>query len=393
MSNKKAKKICGIIAEYNPFHNGHKYLLDHARNELGADYIVVVMSGDHVQRGEPALIDKFARTNVALTEGADLVLELPVIFSTASAQYFARGAVSALIHTGCVNTLLFGSESGDINSLRTADFNSDNMTSPTGRHADTPSYALPNDILGREYLAALRFFKNENIAPYTLKRIGAGYNDIETKDGFASATHLRKILLGSPLEQAPLHEYMPGSQLGILEDYISENRLMSTEAYSDILQYLIFKRISDEIPFNDIFDIYDDLSDKIIKNAHSFNTFKGFIQTLKSKELAWSHISRALLHIVLDIKKSDVNMITSDFNYCPYLRPLGFKKEASELLTLIKQYSDVPFISKLADSKDLLTEAAGYFLKKDIFASELYRKKSHICPGFTSEYRMPIIIK
>ena len=130
----------------------------------------------------------------------------------------------------------------------------------------------------------------------------------------------------------------------------------------------MIKTISNGNDLCDIFDIYEDLSDKIIKNVPCFDTYTGFIRTLKSKELAWSHISRALLHIILDIKKSDVKTVTSDLNYCPYLRPLGFKKDATELLSLIKEHSDVPFISKLADSKEILSEPALNILKKDIFS-------------------------
>ena len=111
-------KICGIVAEYNPFHNGHALLLEYAKKELGADKVIIIMSGDHVQRGEPAMFDKYARTEMALKEGADLVLELTVPFATGSAGYFASGAVSALLHTGVLDMLLFGSETGDIEILR-----------------------------------------------------------------------------------------------------------------------------------------------------------------------------------------------------------------------------------------------------------------------------------
>lgn len=389
MSDKTGKKICGIIAEYNPFHNGHKYLLDHARKDLGADYVIIVMSGDFVQRGEPALMDKYARTEAALSEGADLVLELPVIFSTGSAQYFARGAVSTLIHTGCTDTLLFGSESGDIDSLSTE---ADDMSPDYARRTDASSYNLPNNILGKEYISALRFFSDDRIRPQTVKRKGAGYNDMEAADGFASATGIRKMLLESPGDLKALSGFIPGSQIGIIEKYVSANTLLCADDLSDILRYILIKTISNGNDLCDIFDIYDDLSDKIIKNVPCFDTYTGFIRTLKSKELAWSHISRALLHIILGIKKSDVKTVTSDLNYCPYLRPLGFKKDATELLSLIKEHSDVPFISKLADSKEILSEPALNILKKDIFASELYRSKASPS-GFTSEYRMPILIK
>ncbi|MDD3173479.1 MAG: nucleotidyltransferase family protein, partial [Herbinix sp.] len=206
-------KVVGLITEYNPFHNGHKYHIEEAKRLTGADFAVIVMSGDFVQRGTPAIIDKYTRAEMALRNGVDLVLELPVCYATGSADFFARGAVSLLDKLGIVDFLCFGSESGDIKLLREAAqflletpeafddrlqaFLKDGLTYPAARakalkhtleaKEEVNEQALvqvltdPNNILGIEYIKALLRF-NSSIQPITIKRIAAGYHDIHLSE-------------------------------------------------------------------------------------------------------------------------------------------------------------------------------------------------------------------
>ena len=343
------------------------------------------MSGDHVQRGEPAVMDKYARTEAALRSGADLVLELTVPFATGSAQYFARGAVSALLNTGVCDTLLFGSETGDLDTLK------HQAGSATDLAELTANPPLPNDILGLEYLKALNYFKDESVTPYTLKRDGAGHDAPSPLGDTASASYLRGILRKDDEYDMykSLSAYMPESALDVCEKYFIEHRPVSPSDYSDCLFYTLI--MHKENGYSEYFDIYDNLSNKIYNNLQDYDNFSGFITKLKSKEITYSHLSRALLHILLEIKKSDVSTLIEKYSYCPYLRPLGFRKDAGDLLKAIKNNCDRPFISKLADAESILDQENLHVLKKDILASEIYAKNSMRKGTPVSEYRRQII--
>ena len=385
MRKERTIKTCGIIAEYNPFHNGHRKLTEYAHNELDADRVIVVMSGDHVQRGEPAVMDKYSRTEAALKSGADLVLELNVPFATGSAQYFARGAVATLLNTGVCDILLFGSETGDLDTLK------HQAGSATDLAELTANPPLPNDILGLEYLKALNYFKNESVIPHTLKRDGAGHDAPSPLGDTASASYLRGILRKDDEYDTykNLSAYMPQSALEVCEKYFTGHRPVSPSDYSDCLFYTLM--MQKENGYSEYFDVYDNLSDKIFNSLQDYDNFPGFITKLKSKEITYSHLSRALLHILLDIKKSEVSTLIEKYDYCPYLRPLGFRKDAGTLLKAIKNNCDRPFISKLADAESILDPENLHALKKDILASEIYAKNSTRGGTPISEYRRVLV--
>lgn len=376
-------KTCGIVAEYNPFHNGHALLLKHAKKKLGADKVIIIMSGDHVQRGEPAMFDKYARTEMALKEGADLVLELTVPFATGSAGYFASGAVSALLHTGVLDMLLFGSETGDIEILR----------QKAGAGADMAEISaippLPNDILGIEYLKALQALNGDHVKAHTLKREGAAYLDTVPQNGSASAAAIRKIIL-EDRDLSELTDYIPESCLEILKDTLVEKRPLSMIDYSQMLFYALM--IRREEGYSEYFDIYDDLSDKMLKHLPEYESIADFATKLKSRDIAYTHICRAMLHLILGIKKDDVRTLINDYERCAYLKPLGFKKSSDDLLKAIKNNSDRPFISKAADASSILDGKAFELFKKDIFASDLYEKEAARKGGFISEYRKSLVV-
>ena len=360
-----AMKICGIICELNPAHNGHKYIFDKAR-EAGADKIIAIMSGDYVQRGEPALFDKHIRTKMALTLGADVCIELPGMFATGSAQYFARGAVSILNTLGA-DSICFGSECGDIDLLSSQEF------------------TTPNDVLASEYIKAIKYFKS-SITPYAIKRIGTDYNDsVSTNDNICSASYIRA---NSDTMDDSFKAFMPESTYQV---YISATKEYHKVSFDDISSQLFYKLNAEmQYGYSQYFDVFDDLSEKIIKNLGAFTTADEFSHVLKSKDIAFSHIKRALLHILLNITKEDVESAISN-NYISYIRLLGFKSASSDILSEIKKASATPIISKLADAHNLLDDYGLAMLEKDIANSHLY---SLISSGhIINEYSRQLIIQ
>lgn len=402
--------VCGVIAEFNPFHNGHAYLLEQARLLTHADYLIVVMSGDYVQRGEPAGMDKYCRAKTAVLAGADAVFELPVTIATGSAEYFARGAVAALDALGVVDYLCFGSESGDLEKLRELAGKEFRQVSAGG-----PVRAeLPNNILAAEYLRALNYF-HSSIKPLTVQRQGAGYHDTAAQDGKnCSAASLRPLLRSLSDASNPsaadarsqmsleksrpelldmLSRFVPGCTVPVIDEYYNNHRYLELNSVSDLLFCHFMMHPAEDL--TDYFDIYGGLADKI-KNAlleirpADLLTFRN---SLKTKDIAMTHISRALLHILLSIKKSDIDLIKR-YEYCAYLRLLGFRRESSPLLHTMKTASQRPIITKLADAKTRLRQEQLSLLEKDIAASNLYQqlsliKESAVFPG---EYRQPVII-
>lgn len=410
-------KTVGVIAEYNPFHNGHKYQLQKARELTGADVCIVVMSGDFVQRGTPALIDKYARTKMALQNGADLVFELPSYYSLSSAENFAAGAVALLDRLGVVNCLCFGSESGNISVLRafagvlseeSPAFGDalrknlrDGLSYPTARnnalafiypeladHIDALN--SPNNILGIEYLKALSR-RNSTIRPYTHMRTGSDYHDTRLIELNSSATAIRHsleqtdnlLLIGSKV---------PSNVFQILEEHFHVNYPVYEQDLSLLLKYKLLRY--EVSGYTDFIDVTPDLSDKIQKNLEAFTSFKEFCDLLKSKDLTYTRISRCLLHILLDMKKDALNRFVSE-DYIYYARLLGFRQSALEVLGEIKKKTSVPLLSKLADADTILTDSANALemLHNDIFCAHVYdaaaTDKFHTL--LPNEYRRQIV--
>jgi len=393
-------KVVGVIAEYNPFHNGHKYQLDTLKKETKADYIIIAMSGNFLQRGVPALCDKYTRAKMALSCGADLVLELPAIWSTASAEYFAKGGVTLLKNTGVVTHLGFGAESNDLSSLKRIasilknepEYYKDELSAslkmgmsfPAARKAaikatfyvtghdmsEAVINALldaPNNILALEYLKSLPDY----IEPILIPRTGSGYHDTEIDAPFPSATAIRKILFDKETIAKQLANAMPKESLSILEDIIHKNALVDTEDLAEILGYRLLSLQKNG--YTDFFDCTQELSNKITNSVKDYTGFYAFCQMLKSKDLTHTRICRSLLHILLDIQNADYENAKA-CGYTPYLRILGFKKDSSELLSAIKKEASVPIISKVADAASILTPEANAVFEKDLYAASLYHQ-------------------
>ncbi len=410
--------VCGVIAEFNPDHNGHACLLEQARLLTQAEYLIIIMSGDYVQRGEPASMNKYCRTKAAILAGADAVFELPVTTATGSAEYFARGAVAALDALGVVDYLCFGSESGNLEKLQELskkEFQPKHSRKQYPSHNETvsaDSSELPNNILAIEYLRALNYLHSP-IKPITVRRQGAGYHDTSAQEGSCcSATALRPLLrslsdASNPYSAHPQTSYgknrsellhtlscfVPDCTVPVIEEYYNSHRYLDLSSVSDLLFYHFMMHPSEDLTV--YFDVYGSLADKLRNALLSKRSadLSEFRNSLKTKDITMTHINRALLHILLSIKKSDVELL-KEYGYCAYLRLLGFNQEASPLLNAIKTKAKRPVITKLADAKDKLKPDQLALLGKDIAASNLYQQLSLFkeTAVFSGEYRQPIII-
>jgi len=403
-------KTIGIIAEFNPFHNGHEYLVSEAKRLTQADFCVVVMSGNFVQRGAPAILDKYIRTNMALLNGVDLVIELPVVYATASAEYFSRAAVSLLNQLGVIDCLCFGSECGDIEILRSAAktlkdeneaFQSElqenlksGMSYPkargkvidcigqSGGAVDEKIFNIinqPNNILGIEYIKALDLFES-SITPVTIKRRGVGYHDEQAESATAIRREVEEIVKGIKSNHPDIAPSPPKE--GIFGDaFFTTPTLRFLSDFSDLLYYKLI--LHAETGYSQFFDVSNDLSDKIKKNLPKYKDYEDFIRILKSKNLTYMRISRCLNHILLDIYEDDIDSYMENA-YVFYARLLGFNEKAGVLLKAIKNHSTIPLISKLADADKLLSDIGMKMLKKDIQAAHIYNRG-------INEYTTPIV--
>ena len=375
-------KVTGIIAEYNPFHNGHEYHLNMARESTGCDYVVVVMSGNYVQRGAPTIIDKYARCEMALRCGADLVLELPACFSTASAEYFAYGGVVILEKLGCVDSLSFGTESLDgavrseeaaaeINShfseiadllinetdefkeiLRTGLRNGLSHAAATAAavgeilgEEDRRILETSNNILGVEYIKAIKR-SGSSIKPVPVARMLASHTDRAVMDGFSSATAIRNAIYNS-YDMTSLASTVPPEAFDILMDRYLVSFPVFRDDFSMILGSKIISAGSPEV-YRKYFGINEDLANRIFNHKNEFKSFNQFRELIGCKNIAKATVGRALMHITLDIMADDINRLYNKESL-KAVKVLGFKESAAPLLSAIKQNGSIQLVTKLAD--------------------------------------------
>lgn len=408
-------KITGIIAEYNPFHNGHLYQIRKAKEITGADYIIVVMSGNHMQRGTPALIDKYSRAKMALSGGADMVIELPTCYATASAEYFAMGAISILNQLGCVDSVCFGSESGDITmlskiahalvdesddfvqSLKTKLKNGD--TYPVARNAALAEtikgfttfdtiLGFPNNILGIEYIKAI-IRQNSNIKPYTNTRIGSDYHSYKLAENFSSAISIRQSLsLQDNLDM--IQSQIPASAFDIMKEDFHKTFPVYASDFSSMIKFKLLKERGQG--FTQYFDVTQAISDKLEKEMFSMQSFDEFCDILKSKDITYARISRCLSHILLDIKAEDVQLFKEN-GITFYARVLGFNSKADALTKTLKSNTSIPLITKTTTASSQLYPIGQKQFEQDIQASHIYEciagTKYHA--GMRDEYRRQVV--
>lgn len=387
----KNMKIAAIIAEYNPFHKGHRYQIEETRRQLGADYILIVMSGSFVQRGAPALCNKYQRTRMALAGGADAVLELPSLYALSSAEFFAGGGITLLNQLGVVDFLSFGSETGQLSLLMewaghlldaSSDFDAllksylqQGLSYPAARSqalngGNGRLPASPNDILGIEYCKAL-IASHSTIHPFTLERKEVGYHEtsLDPSSRYASASAIRRLLSTHPEE---IKDYVPSESFRLLCNSQSDFQYVSENDYSGLLHYRLLSR--QNTGFASYLDCTPDLSDKICKNIPFYTGFLDFCNLLKSRDLTYTRISRVLMHILLNMKTPEFYRpaIKERTLFVPYARLLGFRQSALGLLSEIKKHSSIPLISKPAKASSLLNEKAFALFEQDIYCASVY---------------------
>ena len=392
-------KAVGLVTEYNPFHNGHLYHLNKAMELTGADISVAVMSGDFVQRGEPAVLDKYTRASMALNSGVNLVIELPVNYAVSSAESFAAGALKVLDYIKA-DSIAFGSESGNIERLSKLAHilcdNEDTLYKEISKYtANGISYAAArqkvvekltdkdtaamltssNNILAVEYLKAI-IKNNYAIKPYTIKRQGDDYNDTDIRSDYASATALR-----GNLKADNISKYIPvkaGLILSSNTNYIYSDDI--TEALFTRLLDILFASSYDKNVFIENVmkypDVNKEIAGRLYKSAMDMITrtvphragskdneafsFGSLCEHIKTKEVPLSRIKRALVRITLGLDKKHMEKYANE----PYIRVLGFDKKGQEYLSYIRKNVEVPLITKTADYKEMLLD--------DIHAANIY---------------------
>lgn len=364
--------ITGIITEYNPFHNGHLYHLTQAKKNTNADGIVCVMSGNFIQRGGPAIIDKWNRTNMALENGVDLIIELPSYYAVSSAEFFAKGSVSILHNLGIVDSIFFGSECGDVECLSKVSkvladenelfksiikkFINNGLTFAKAREKALIEFladptieniiSSSNNILGIEYIKAL-IRLNSSITPKTLKREGSSYNEKKLKDSFSSATAIRETLKnGSSLLE--LHNSMPYKSYKLFSKLQESNYPFVFE--NQMYHFIKYKLLTNCINFNNLPEVTEGLNNKFIKEIYNSRNFDDLILKVKSKRYTYSKISRILTQIFIGFDTYDLN--STNMSKYLYARVLGFNNKGKNILSLIKKNSSIPIISKVPKYSD-----------------------------------------
>ena len=350
-------RVTGIIAECNPLHEGHRYLIREARERTSSDYIVIAMSGNYVQRGAPSVLSREARAGALLDAGADLVIELPLYVSCGGADYFARGAVTLMESLGVVTDLAFGSESGDLRALEEAagrlceeseQFRAalsaglrEGLSYPSARAlamADAGLPSDPNDLLATEYLRTL--LKSDGaIRPMAVKRTKC-----------AGATQIRAEMIASRQKSDPF---------------------LCRDDFSDLLLHALCSEASPDALARYL-DVSPDLAGRILKELPGFTSYSDFCAAVKTRNYTYTRISRALLHILLGMKTETMQYFDREHGLCGWIRPIGFRRNAAPLIRSITASCTVPFLDKLSRSADRLADRLRAVLDEELQAEFLY---------------------
>lgn len=408
-------KIVGLITEYNPFHNGHKYHLEKALEITESDAAIVIMSGDFVQRGTPAIMSKHLRAESALKGGASVVLELPSCYASGSAEYFASGAVSILHSLNCVDSICFGSECGDISKLyKIAEilvsepeeyqlllqkYLKAGNAFPLARQKALADYTTeseladvlskPNNTLAIEYLKALIRLKSP-ITAYTISRIESNYHDDALSETYSSATAIRNVLGATTPAFESLVPQVPDFSLDTLKTSYNKKLPIEADDFSLLLKYKLLTETKDSL--RRYADVSTELANRIINQRNAFESWSQFCNLLKTKEITFTRISRILLHILLGITQKQMDDY-KDSDFAGYAKILGFSKKDTNILSIMKASSTIPLITKLGNEYDL-SDSFSQMLANDIFASDLY--ESVVADKFKSifinEYQKQIVI-
>lgn len=399
----------GIVVEYNPLHNGHRYHIQQTKEKTGADCLIAVMSGNFLQRGEPALVDKFTRTKMALAAGCDIVVELPYAFATQHAEIFARGAVEILSALDCTY-LVFGSEDGEISRfLITASLLEryeekinaalpqvlkEGVSYPRAYEQAFMSvceepvpldFTRPNNMLGLNYVKAIKNVKSP-LTPLTIKRAGTEFHDPNLPEkSFASATAIRNTLLANHASLEAVQAYIPPATRSELDMFYREFQTFATwERLWPYLKYELMVRSLDELRI--IYEMEEGLEARMKTGAKSATTFQEFMEHLKTKRYTWTRLQRAALHVLTNTKKTDMRVRSEKAGY---IRLLGMSKTGRAYLNQKKKNVSLPVISRISrDCQELLA--------LDIKAAQIYAFAFGIPKGqklIDAEWRQPPLVQ
>ena len=371
----KKMKACGIIVEYNPFHNGHKYHLEKAKTLSKADLVIAVMSGNFLQRGEPAILNKWLRAKMALLSGVDLVIELPSIYSTDVGEFFAKGAIKILNELK-VDSLVFGSEMGDVDVLKkivsfTEETEFSNKIKELLKEGMSYPNAMrllveekfgkdslnPNNILGIEYLRAIKSTKSF-IKPMTIKREKVGYYEEGFVDKIASATGIRKMINEREIEN--LAQLMPEESYKIL----TEN-LDNIADFSHYFLLLKFKALNDKKSLEKTLDMEEGLWNRVYQCLKDSNTLEEFMESFVNKRYTLSRTKRILIHMLLDINISDRDKPLS------YIRALAFNESGAKYIKYLKKEFDIKIMSSNKNINEFCSNVE--FFQKELDRDEIYK--------------------
>lgn len=403
------RKVLGIVAEYNPFHNGHLYHLEESKRQANAEFSICIMSGNFTQRGNTAIVDKWSRAQMALESGVDLVVELPLIYSISSAENFAFGSISILNKLGIVDAVSFGSETGDVSILNAFaeilyDEPKEYLSLLEHELAKGVSYAKarekailmylsdirkyanvlsnPNNILGIEYLKALKRLKSE-IKPLTIKREDVGHNSTKIVNGIASSSTIRKFIKKPDV----LNQVVPEATFSILEDKLKHGQIVrSIACFEKEILYKLRTMSIEQIA--NLPDVSEGLENAIKSAANSCNNITDLISLIKSKRYAQTRIQRILLYALLDITKQD--MINST-KVTPYIRVLGINSNGKKILSEIANSR----LNIITSPKKFLEQSSNKVLKnmllKDINATNIYTLGYEYNSTSNLDYTTPIV--
>lgn len=418
-------KTVGIIAEYNPFHNGHQYHLNESKALTESEGVVCVMSSSFLQRGEPGLLDKWERTKMALAGGADLVIELPMPYAVRSAEFFAYGAVSLLDATGVVDSISFGSEAGELDNLNEiasilasepgefdhliGKYLGQGLSYPQARTKALKDYidrdnndfsidgqevmeltSNPNNILGIEYLKAIHRLDSD-LKPITIPRLKVGYHETNITGKIASATAIRETLWeryqeGEELIDDKLLNTLPKTSRQILCDAIDSGKgpIFMEDFSSQVLTLL--RRASAE-KIKTLFDVRGGLENRIKEAADNATSINQLIELVKTKRYTWTRIQRIIFHFLLNLTSLECEYF-DQLGGPQYIRVLGFTRKGRHILAKMKEEARLPIITTVSSyhNNSEISEPIRKMLNLEILASNLY---SLACPNpeFQTGYR------
>ena len=388
------KNVIGLIVEYNPFHNGHLHHIQEIDRLFEDNIKIAVMSGDFVQRGEPSLINKFEKTKIALSQGIDIVIELPTFYSTQSAEIFAKGSVNLLNKLSCSH-IVFGSESNDLDKLKRIatisltkefelslrEFLAEGFSYPTAFSKALFDEKLgSNDILAMEYLKAIKVI-NPKIEACSIKREKTGYYDDE-KDNFSSATYIRKILLDCNEKKEDklnkIKNLVPEFSYKILEENFGVFSCLSD--FYDLIKYNIIKNYSE---LKNIQDLEVSLENRLYKYSLGNLSFEDFFNEVLTKRITISRLQRILLHSLFNLTENITEKVK---NKVPFVKILGFSARGQEYLNYLKKaenYNERKILTSNRNLKEILNEEEIELFNFNELCSQIYRiKSSYINIGY-----------